>query len=397
MTRTRANMPIFPDMPPPETTAPGASASGTGVLPRQQLEEAIAGRVFEAGRPIAPGQLQPASVDLRLGARGWRVRASFLPGRDTTVAEKAAALGMHEFALDEKGALFEKGCVYIVELEERVRIPRELTGLANPKSSTGRLDVFTRLIADRSVAFDRVPGGYHGPLHVEIAPRTFSILARRGSRLCQLRLKRGAPPMPHKEMRRLQDDIPLLEPPEGDATIREDSAALTLDLAPRGGAAGFRARKHAAAIDIDRRDRYDPREFWDPVVRLEGGGLVMDPDDFHILATRERVRIPPGHAAEMVAYDTMVGEFRAHYAGFFDPGFGYGPGPDNGPGARAVLEVRSRDVPFVLEHGQTIGWLRFEKLAAPPDRLYGAAVGSSYQAQGLKLGKQFRAWSAAGA
>ena len=380
MPREAAKAPTLPEIPAP-------AALGTGVLPCQALEGLIARKVLDADPPIAPEQIQPASVDLRLGARAWRVRASFLPGAGVRVADKLADHAMHDFDL-RGGAVFEKGCVYVVELLERVRLPRDLEGLANPKSSTGRLDAFTRLIADGADSFDRLPGGYRGPLYAEIAPRAFSILAREGSRLCQLRLRRGAPAMPHVEMRKLHDETPLVDSPAGAALIRGDRVAITLDLRTPGGVAGFRARKHAALVDVDSRGRYDPRDFWDPVRPSAGGGIVLDPDDFHILATVERVRIPPGAAAEMVAYDTMLGELRVHYAGFFDPGFGYG----SGPGAKAVLEVRSRDVPFVLDHGQIIGWLRFEKLAARPDRLYGAAVGSSYQNQGLKLGKQFRAW-----
>lgn len=380
MPREAAKAPALPEIPAP-------AALRTGVLPCQALEGLVARRVLDADPPIAPEQIQPASIDLRLGARAWRVRASFLPGAGVRVADKLADQAMHDFDL-RGGAVFEKGCVYVVELLERVRLPRDLEGHANPKSSTGRLDAFTRLIADGAASFDRLPGGYRGPLYAEIAPRAFSILAREGSRLCQLRLRRGAPTMPHVEMRKLHDETPLVDSPAGAALIRGDRAAVTLDLRAPGGVAGFRARKHAALVDVDSRGRYDPRDFWEPVRPRACGGIVLDPDDFHILATVERVRIPPGAAAEMVAYDTMVGELRVHYAGFFDPGFGYGPGP----GAKAVLEVRSRDVPFVLDHGQIIGWLRFEKLAAEPDRLYGDAVGSSYQNQGLKLGKQFRPW-----
>ena len=381
--------PTLPDIPPP----PPAPAANTGILPRQELEREIARRAFytaDGGRPIDPAQVQPASLDLRLGAKAHRVRASFLPGPRATVAELIREYSM--YALDLTAApVLERGCVYIVELEERANLPQALEGLANPKSSTGRLDVFTRLIADGATAFGRVPGGYGGPLYAEIAPRTFAIRARRGSRLCQLRLKRGTPPMPNKEMRRLQDEIPLIEAPRDRAPIRDDRIAVTLDLAPLPGLAGFRARRYADAIDIDARGRYDPRDFWEPVAPRAAGRLVLDPDEFYILATAERVRIPPATAAEMVAYDTTAGEFRVHYAGFFDPGFGYGRGAGNGPGARAVLEVRSYNVPFLLEHGQIVGWLRFEKLAAEPDRLYGE-TGSSYQAQDLKLGKQFQDW-----
>ena len=387
MPRETGDTPTLLEIP---EALPARRGTGTGILPCQELKFLIERKVLlpeSPKRPIEPGQLQPASLDLRLGPKAYRVQASFLPGAAATVAEKIKDYSMHEFDLGE-GAVLEKDCVYIVKLEERIKLPHDMEGLANPKSSTGRLDIFTRLIVDKATGFDRIPGTYDGPLYAEIVPRTFSILVRRGSRLCQLRLKRGVPRMPNTEIRKLQKEIPLIDGPS-DAPIREDRIAVTLDL--EGDIAGFRARRHTGVIDVDRRDGHRPEDFWEPVTP-RAGGLVLDPHDFYILATRERVRIPPGVAAEMVAYDTVVGEFRVHYAGFFDPGFGYDDSPGHGPGARAVLEVRSYNVPFVLEHGRVIGWLRFEKLAAPPDRLYGGAVGSSYQGQGLKLGKQFRAW-----
>lgn len=397
MPRATLDTPTLLEMPeaPPQTPEAPPPRRGretrTGILPCQELKSLIEDGVLSPEspkRPIEPGQLQPASLDLRLGPKAYRVQASFLPGAAATVAEKIEEYSMHEFDLGE-GAVLEKDCVYIVKLEERIKLPHDMEGLANPKSSTGRLDIFTRLIVDNATGFDRIPGAYHGPLYAEIVPRTFSILVRPGSRLCQLRLKRGVPRMPNTEIRRLQDNIPLVEGPSDAAPIREDRIAVTLDL--EGDIAGFRARRHTGVIDVDRRDGYRPEDFWEPVTP-RAGGLVLDPHDFYILATRERVRIPPEVAAEMVAYDTVMGEFRVHYAGFFDPGFGYDDSPGHGPGARAVLEVRSYNVPFVLEHGRVIGWLRFEKLAAPPDRLYGGAVGSSYQGQGLKLGKQFLDW-----
>ena len=374
--------------PLPEIPAPPARR-GTGILPCQELESAIEQGWLAADRPIEPDQIQPASLDLRLGARAWRVRASFLPGANATVEEKLANWEMHALDLED-GAVLERNCVYVVALEERVRLPRDFTGLANPKSSTGRLDVFTRLIADRATSFDRAPGGYRGPLYAEIAPRTFSIRVRRGSRLIQLRLKRLAPRMPEKWMRQYHEEHRLIDGASKKAPIHGDRLAVTLDLAPADGVAGFRARRHAGVVDVDLRGHYDPREFWEPIAPEGGAHIVLDPDDFYILAA-ERVRIPPDLAAEMVAWDTVVGEFRVHYAGFFDPGFGL----ESENGAKAVLEVRSHNVPFVLEHGQTIGWLRFETLTERPARLYGSAVGSSYQGQGLKLGKQFRAWPTA--
>ena len=367
-----------------------AGSDSIGILPYQALHALVRAGELAADTPILPEQIQPASVDLRLGSVAYRVRASFMPGPGVPVFKKIEQFGMHEIDLTN-GAVLERGCVYIVPLQERVQLPTRLTAFANPKSSIGRLDVFTRVIADGATAFDRLPNGYTGPLYAEIAPRTFSISVREGSRLCQLRVRRGAPTLSHAALARLQDHHRLVDCGTDTPIIQDDQIGVTLDLEPDSptGFLGFRARKHTDVIDVEAKAAYDAAEFWEPISPHKGGGIVLDPDDFHILATRERVAVPPDHAAEMIAYDTMVGEFRVHYAGFFDPGFGFGAGG----AAKAVLEVRSHDVPFLLEHGQIIGWLRYEKLAGVPDRVYGGDIGSSYQGQGLKLGKQFKPWA----
>ena len=368
--------------------APGAHR---GILPDQALVSLIDAGEISAATAILPEQVQPASLDLRLGSVAYRVRASFMPGPGVPVFDKIDQFGMHSIALTD-GAVLERGCVYIVPLQEKLALASRLSAFANPKSSIGRLDVFTRVITDGGTAFDRVPDGYDGPLYAEIAPRTFSIQVREGSRLCQLRLRRGTPTLAAGALRDLHERHRLVESAADIAPIiRDDLIGVTLDLAALGGDGpiGFRARKHTDIIDVDARGTYDPVEFREPITPHTGGGIVLDPDDFHVLATRERVAVPPDYAAEMVAYDTLVGEFRVHYAGFFDPGFGFGAGG----ASRAVLEVRSHDVPFLLEHGQIIGWLRYEKLAGTPDQVYGSDIGSSYQGQGLKLGKQFTPWT----
>jgi dCTP deaminase len=373
-------------LPPDAANPPQFS---TGILPSQTIAELVRAREIDALDPILPDQIQPASLDLRLGDVAWRVRASFLPGPGVKVADKIDQFGMHRIDL-RPGAVLEKGCVYIVPLIEHVRLGARVSAFANPKSSTGRLDVFTRLIVDGGSAFDRVAPGHAGPLYAEIAPRTFSIVVRKGSRLNQLRLRRGSPPTSESQLRRLHEQVRLVDAEPGKETIREDVIGVTLDLrgAGPGALVGYRAKKHTDVIDVDRRHHYDPAGFWDPLHHRPGEGIILNPDDFYILATKETVAVPPDHAAEMVAYDTMVGEFRVHYAGFFDPGFGF---ERSGGGSRAVLEVRSHEVPFLLEHEQIVGWLRYERLTAVPDRLYGQGIGSHYQGQGLQLGKQFRA------
>ena len=366
--------------------SPRAPRSAGGVLPSSAIEALIGRGGVSASEPIASDQIQPASLDLRLGPKAYRVRASFLPGArsvdDKLGRDLVTRFGMYEIDLSV-GAVLERGCVYVVPLMERLALDEDVSAYANPKSSTGRLDIFTRLIVDRTRVFDRVPRGYRGPLYAEVSSRTFSIVVRSGSRLNQLRFKRGAA---RSNVRRLYGEHRPVDSPLGWKDL-VGGLPLTVDLKGGGGPVGWKARRHADLIDVDAMGRYEPAAFWEPVERPRSGGVILNPDDFYILASREAVRIPPDHAAEMVAYDTLAGEFRAHYAGFFDPGFGHDDA--GGEGTRAVFEVRSHDVPFVIEDGQTIGRLLFERLTGRPPRLYGRESGSFYQRQGLALAKQF--------
>jgi dCTP deaminase len=337
-----------------------------------------------ATEEIEDHQIQPASIDLRLGPVAWRVRASFLPGPNATVEDKLKNVFMHEIDLTN-GAVLETGCVYIVPLLEHANFSWRVSGIANPKSSSGRIDVFTRLITDRGQAFDRIEPNYCGPLFAEISPRTFPVLVRKGSRLNQLRVRRGSPQFTDTQLRRLHAQTPLTS---GDADI-DNGLALSIDLkGVLGGPIGWRAKRHTGLIDVDAVGKLSAQEFWDPIEAHASGHMVLDPDEFYILVSRETVAIPSDFAAEMMPFNPLVGEFRVHYAGFFDPGFGYAPGKP--PSARAVLEVRSREVPFILDHGQIIGRLVFERLTDPPPVTYGAELGSNYQGQGLKLSKHFR-------
>lgn len=362
------------------------AGSPHGILPSQEIESLIASGVISAEEPFSRGQVQPASLDLRLGRIAFRVRASFLPGPGRGVADRLERLRLHAFPL-ENGAVLETGCVYIVPLLERLDLPPEQAAAANPKSSTGRLDVFTRVIADGSSAFDTIRAGYRGPLYAEISPRTFPVLVRTGSRLSQIRFRRGRAVVDDAALRRLHARLRLVDAES--ASIHE-GLALSVDLsgAASGGVIGYRARRHTGVIDLDVVGAYDVQEFWDPLTDRGDATLVLDPNEFYVLASKEAVQVPPAYAAEMVPIDPLVGEFRVHYAGFFDPGFGWtGAG---GAGSRAVLEVRSREVPFILEHGQVVGRLVYEQLLAEPATLYGAGIGSNYQAQRLKLSKHFR-------
>jgi len=362
-----------------------------GILPGQAIV-----RMHERGEITGPsfekGQVQPASLDLRLGARAWRVRASFLPSLRASIGERLKDLSLHELELGSEGAVLEQGCVYLVELEEGFKLPKDLVATTNPKSSTGRLDVFTRVIGDRVAAFDSVPSGYHGPLFLEISPRTFPILVRRGSKLAQIRFRRGEARLDGNELAALQARERLVD--ADDANLSLGAVAVSVDLSGHGsaGLAGFRAKKHTGLIDVDKRSGYEVLDFWEPLPARAARGLVLDPDAFYILASKEAVHVPPDYAAEMVPFDPLVGEFRVHYAGFFDPGFGHAAA--GGKGARAVLEVRSREVPFILEDGQIVGRLVYERMTERPTTLYGELPGSNYQAQGLKLSKHFRPFKA---
>ena len=355
--------------------------------------EAIAA-LMEAGaiEQADPARLQPASLDLTLGPRAWRVRASFLPSRERTVAERLED-GLAMQAMDiTAGAVFERGCVYLVELNERLALPPEIEGAANPKSSTGRIDVFVRLVTDYGAVFDVIPAGYRGPLYAEISPRTFSIKARAGSSLNQLRLKRGSCRLDDAALAALHRRTPLTDGPADIAHGLGVSVSLggEADGAP---VIGWRARRHSGLIDVDVPGALDPNDFFEPLGPQKSGFIILDPDEFYILASKEAVAAPPDLAAEMTPISPGLGEFRVHYAGFFDPGFGWsegGTGAGGPNGSRAVLEVRSHDAPFVLEDGQLVARLVYERMAARPARLYGADVKSNYQGQGLKLSKHFR-------
>ena len=339
--------------------SPMSSPAAPGILPCQSIEALIAAGAIASATPFDADQVQPASLDLRLADRVWRVRASFLP-RHGTVRERIAEVAMHELDLT-RGAVLERGCVYIAELQERLALPAGISARANPKSSTGRVDVFVRLLSDYGDTFDDVAEGYDGPIYLEIAPQTFSVLVRSGTRLNQLRLKAGSPPR-----------------------LRTESVGVDLT----GEIAGFRGRRHAGVVDLDHVDGHDPRDFWEPLVPRKGQ-LLLDPGEFYILASKGAVEIPILEAAEMTPIDPSVGEFRVHYAGFFDPGFGTDEA--HGKGSKGVLEVRSHETPFILEDGQTVARLIYEPLTERPARLYGE-LGSHYQRQGLKLSKHFRAW-----
>jgi dCTP deaminase len=376
--------------PPPE---PRELEHATGILPSQLLRDAI-DRTHEIRSldPISDDQIQPASVDLRLGNFAHRVRASFLPGPDCTVAEKLGAMTLHTLDLRD-GAVLEKDCVYIVQLLEHLALRYRTSGSANPKSSTGRLNVFARVITDYGTEFDSIKSNYSGPLYAELSPRSFSIRVRRGSRLVQLRVRRGRPTSSNAALRRLHEEVGFSIVPPGSPIGRElieGGLAVTVDVSGtlQSGFVGYKARKHTPVIDVDKINHYDVRDFWDPVFKANKEGIILDPEDFYILASREAVAIPGDQAAEMLAYDTLVGEFRVHYAGFFDPGFGMAE--TGGKGSRAVLEVRAHEVPFLIEHGQIVGRLVYERLIARPDKLYGHAIGSSYQRQGLALSRHFK-------
>jgi dCTP deaminase len=363
----------------------------TGIVPYQELKELIQRGVIRASEPIAEIQLQPASLDLRLGPVGYQVRASFLPTETSTVASRLEQLKVAELDLTRPTVL-ERGNVYVIPLMEELALPQGMLGKTNPKSTIGRLDAFTRLLTDYAGEFERVPRGYRGKLYVEVAPRAFSVIVHQGSRLNQLRIMRGNPPPSDTALSALNEAETLVylgDDEPGQAVISR-GLWISVNLLPtdESGIVGYLARRGAPPVDLDLVGVYAPDDFWEPVVRPERGEIILEPGDFYILASVERIRVPPHFAAEMVGYDPSVGEFRLHYAGFFDPGFGYGE--DDVKGTRAVLEVRSHEVPFLMRHGQRVGRLIYERLTAVPEKIYGLSIGSSYQRQELALSKQFK-------
>jgi len=363
-----------------------ATLSAAGILPERIIQAMFAAGEIAAPLPPVEGQVQPASLDLRLGREAYRVRASFLPGPQIRVADRLEQLKLHTVDLTE-GAVLETGCVYIVPLQESLALAPDISATANPKSSTGRLDVFTRVITDNGLAFDTIPAGYTGPLYAEISPLTFPILVRSGSRLSQIRFRRGQSLIPDATLEEVHRDHILMS--GGNERIG-NGVQLSIDLEGTGPGSliGYRAKQHSGLIDVDVVGAQDALDFWEPITRRQNAELILDPDAFYILVSQEAVHVPPDYAAEMVPFDPLVGEFRVHYAGFFDPGFGHVSA--GGVGSRAVLEVRSHDVPFIVEHGQTIVRLVYEHMAERPERLYGEGIGSNYQGQALKLSKHFR-------
>ncbi|MFA6206009.1 MAG: 2'-deoxycytidine 5'-triphosphate deaminase [Methylocystis sp.] len=363
-----------------------------GVLSSRQIQAMADAGQIRLAAPLAHGQIQPASLDLRLGPKAYRVRASFLPGKRRSVDELLCALKYDEMSLEGGGAVLERGCFYVVPLLESLALGDAVLGAANPKSSTGRLDIFTRLITDRGDRFDEVAPGYHGPLYAEVSPRSFSVRVRTGTRLNQLRFRAHAQSdsqggtLGDAALAELHRTSPLVD---GPLNLRDGVVLrVALDADAFGGIIGYRAQKHTDVIDVDRIGAYRIDDYWERLPARDGR-LILDPGDFYILASHERLAIPPDLAAEMAPMDAAIGEFRVHYAGFFDPGFG--AGADGRPGARAVLEVRSREVPFILEDGQFIGRLVYERMAETPESLYGQSGISNYQGQGLKLSKHFMA------
>ena len=354
-----------------------------GVIPSHMIETMVAQGQISISEPLQGDQVQPASLDLRLGNTAYRVRASFLAGQTATVAKRLREFEMHRIDIS-KGAVLEKGCVYLVPLMEGLNLPPDIEAVANAKSSTGRLDLLTRTITDHGKEFDRIVKGYSGPLYAEICPRSFSVLVRPGMRLNQIRFRVGHAVLSDDALTKLHAQTPLVS---GEAVI-QDGLGFSVDLsASRNGLVGYRAKPHTGVIDLGKIGAYNPADFWEEI-RTEDQKIILDPGAFYILVSQEAVTIPPEYAAEMAPYLAMVGEFRVHYAGFFDPGFGHAAA--NGQGSRGVLEVRCHEAPFVLEHGQVVGRLVYEAMFETPSQLYGRELASNYQGQGLKLSKHFK-------
>ena len=378
----------------PELTERHDEIFTTGVLPVQTIRDLVDTHRIVSDAPFEESQFQPASIDLRLGCVAYRVQASFLPGQFSSVNKKIQELKMADIDLTTP-ALFEKGCVYIVPLMESVELSQDTRGKANPRSTTGRLDIFTRLITNNGVEFENVPPGYKGKLYVEIVSRTFTIVIQAGMRLNQLRFMRGNPLSNDRKLSELDQEESLIyvdEETPGKAYIQNGlRVSVALEGNTPSGIVAFKAKRNAPVVDLRKTDYHSPEHYWDVVRKPHNKTIILDPGDFYILASKERVRVPPEFAAEMVAFDPAMGEFRIHYAGFFDPGFGYGSRDIKG--TQAVLEVRAHEVPFLLEDGQIVGRLVYDRLLSRPEKIYGVNIGSSYQRQVLTLSKQFKSFA----
>lgn len=377
-----------------------------GILSDTHLKTLIRDRAIDADHAVTDGQVQPASVDLRLGTKAYRLISSFLPER-SEISERLNVLDLYQselvmYEIDlTQGAILEKGHVYLVPLLERVALPPDVRGKANPKSSTGRLDIFTRLITDLNAGFDEIRAGYQGPLYLEIVPRSFTIRVQTGLALNQLRLLTGRPTVSDSRLRALHRSAKLLYHNDDDPADSRPLAApdarvdhglfLRIDLRGSGTdreIVGYRAKKNSHVVDLSKTGHYSALDFWEPIYRQANNTLLLEPEEFYILTSHERIKVPAGYAAEMVAYEAAFGELRTHYAGFFDPGFGAGDGPRKG--TQVVLEVRPHDVPFLIHDGQTFFKVVYEHMLDLPERLYGASIGSSYHQQGLTLSKHFK-------
>ncbi len=359
------------------------SSKPNGVLPYQDIEDLIGHQNIRSRIKIQNDQIQPSSLDLRLSNKAWRLQASFLPGREYKVVDQLSEIAMHEIDLST-GSIFEKNCVYLVLLEEYVSLPNGINVIANAKSSIGRLDLLTRLITDNGTEFDRIPFNYEGPLYAEISPRSFSVLVKAGTRLNQIRFRRGKVIVGDRDLIRLNEEIGLT----GKNAIVDGGISFSIDLAKtQNQPVGYKAKPNTPLIDLEKLNFYDISDFWDPV-EVKAGYLILDPGAFYILKSKESVTIPPEFAAEMAPYLAMVGEFRVHYAGFFDPGFGFSKMKSTK--SRGVLEIRCYEAAFALQTGQIVGRLVYERMAQIPDKLYGSELKSNYQGQALKLSKHFR-------
>jgi len=380
-------------------STPGATPGAVGVLPDHQIRAAVQLGWIASDPPIAPAQFQPASLDLRLGPVAYQLRASFLPYRETVAARLENEVVNNDLVIDrlslESGATLQRGSVYLVPLCESLRLPPHVRGRSNPKSTTGRLDVFTRVITDGTPRFDEIRAGYHGRLYLEVSPQSFPVRVQAGASLNQLRLLCGSALLTDGALAEVYATTPLLYDDDDRAIPLErvtfnDGLCLGVDLSGRttGGVIGYRAHPNPPAVDLSRVGHYDPAEFWEPIKQPARDGYILEANRFYILVSKERIRVPPPFAAEMVVYDAGAGEIRTHYAGFFDPGFGWGDGTVLG--TKVVMEVRAREVPFIVYDGQISFKVWFERLGSAPEHLYGANLGSSYQHQTLSLSKQFR-------
>jgi len=325
-------------------------------------------------------QIQPSSIDLSLSDECYEIKTSFL-SPDSKVRDKLNKIYSKKINL-KTSKIFKKNKTYIVRLNETLHLNNSISGHCNPKSSTGRLNIFCRTILDYCDEYEKIPKNYNGEIFLEITTRSFDIKISKGDKLNQMRLRKKTNNyLNDKDLKKINKRNALIF--TNKKNIIENGLRISVDLSNDNKICAYVAKKTSLNINFSKISFYEIKKFWKPLKPVNNS-LIIEKNKFYILKSREKIRIPSNLAGEMIPYDTGIGDFRAHYAGFFDPGFG------DPKGSYAVLEVKTNELPFILEDGQTIARIKYEKLNKKTFLVYGSIINSNYQNQKLALSKHFK-------